>query len=354
MSSNLTKRIEKIANDAIAANDKKKSQLDLLDISEGRAANGGGRQEITRKTTPASVLRDIAENGGIQQFDLFPGQEYPTTFTRIPLFPPIQRKTARHEQHLKTKETDFVCLKSRWDSGGVWRAGPALTVYDEDTLAGLMQLRTYGFTGDNNQMPSKVLGERKKKVASHPSKPVTVHAAYCTVSKLEEVIKGKRAPTNGWGGAIIGKRRESIERLAAVALKFENPRNQNQYRGKTFHILEIDWIGDENDTTYYVQFHPAIVSWLDGYRTFIDLGIRRKLTPFGKAVHRFLSSQRSNKVFDIEFSVLCEAIGYNGYLPEAKRSAKGQLEKLKKLGFLSAFEISGSGRSEPYWLIVYF
>ena len=126
------------------------------------------------------------------------------------------------------------------------------------------------------------------------------------------------------------------------------------YRGRTFPLFELDWVGDPANACYYVQFHPAIVTWLDEYRSFINLDIRRELTPFGKALHRFLSSQVSNNVYEVEFEIILEAIGYEGKVGEAKRYAADQLGKLIGLGFIIRYEFSGNGRKTPYKLSVSF
>lgn len=304
------------------------------------------------------ILKQFAQQQGIEQFSLFPGNEYPTPFTRIPLFPPIQRRKARENIARETQNADFVKLESRWDKAGVWKAGPALTVYDEDTLAGLMHMRSIGFSGSEQRMPSKLLTkeQKQKEIIRSTGQDIIVHAVYCVVSQLESAIRGHEPPnpSKGWGGAVIKRRRESVERLAGVSLKFERPHGLDMYRGKTIHIIELDWIGDRDDACYYVQFHPAIVSWLLEYRTFLDMGIRRELTPFGKALHRFLSSQVSNRRYKIELGILVEAIGWQGKQSEAKKLANEQLTKMQSLGFLKQFQIHGTGRREPFLIEVTF
>ncbi len=74
---------------------------------------------------------------GMEPFPLFPTSEYPTPLTRLPLFPPVKKCTARQI----AASGDWVALTSRWDGGGVFKSGPPLTVFDEDTLFGLMTLR---------------------------------------------------------------------------------------------------------------------------------------------------------------------------------------------------------------------
>lgn len=360
-----TERVAKLAAQA----KKKAAKEKTAKPSKPRGvANDRGRSlELSRQTGKSAlqinrdaeaVLKQFAEQQGIEQFSLFPGSEYPTPFTRIPLFPPIQRRKARENVARETQNADFVKLETRWDKAGVWKAGPALTVYDEDTLAGLMHMRSIGFSGNEQRMPSKLL--QKPASVDHLSVPdgkdVIVHALYCVVSQLETEIRGHQPsdPSKGWGGAVIKRRRESLERLASVSLKFERPHGLDMYRGKTIHIIDLDWVGDRNDACYYVQFHPAVVSWLLEYRTFLNMGIRRQLTPFGKALHRFLSSQISNRHYVIELQVVTEAMGWQGKMSEAKRLSEDQLKRMQALDFLKRFQITGTGRKEPFALEVWF
>ena len=292
-------------------------------------------------------LERFVRQRGIEQFELFPSNEFPTPFTRLPLFPPVQRTTAR-----KAATGDWVALHSRWDSGGVFKAGPGLTIYDEDTLIGLMTLRSQGLTGPADKLPIPAQpGALATGLA--PDNPVRVHALYCLISQLESTIQG-RTPAGGWGGRAIQKRRDSLNRLAAITLRFEQPKSADGFQGKAIHLIDIEYVSTAEDSCYYVQFHPVVSQWLETYRTFIDVDLRRKLTPLGKAMHRFLASQRSNRLYTVELAVLFQAIGANGELRDLKRSALAQLAKMQEEKFLVKSEITGTGRSSPWKLSVEF
>ena len=62
-----------------------------------------GKSARSIRRDSEATLRRFAEEVGIEQFDLFPGKEYPTLFTRLPLFPPMQRSRAREQQALARK-----------------------------------------------------------------------------------------------------------------------------------------------------------------------------------------------------------------------------------------------------------
>ncbi len=53
-------------------------------------------------------LERFVRQRGIEQFELFPSNEFPTPFTRLPLFPPVQRTTAR-----RAATGDWIALHSR-------------------------------------------------------------------------------------------------------------------------------------------------------------------------------------------------------------------------------------------------
>lgn len=331
-------------------------------IQEGAKKRGRKTGKSNHKIIKdaGSKLESYAKRLNIKQFDLFPGHEYPTPFTRIPLFIPSHRKRAREIQNDSLLKGDFTQLESSWDGGGVFRSGPALTVYDEDTFIGMLHLRRFGLEGIPSNMPSKNIGilteggEGETNLYSHNNKKVKVHSGYFLVSEVESLIVGRRPPKNGWPGSNLTKRRESIERLGATILKFTRPQNVDEFRGKQIQMVAIDWIGSESDACYYFEIHPAVVVWLDVFRTYIDLNIRRKLTPFGKSLHRFLSSQKSNKEFSKSFEDVCAAIGCFDSQGEAKRKSERQLDRLIELGFLSAWKITGTGRGEPFVLHVNF
>lgn len=328
-------------------------EADNKDLTTELKRNSG-KSTAHLSTKAEQSLINFANTLKIEQYDLFPSREYPTPFTRIPLFTPCQRKKARQIESEKTLNSDFIRLNSSWDKGGVYKSGPALTVYDEDTFIGLLHLRKFAYKGRYSSMPSKRIGKSESTVSLNNEKEVLVHSGHFLLTNLETLIRGTKPPKEGWGGAALNKRRESIERIGATILKFTQPQNLDRYRGKQIQIVSIDWVGEKNEAYYYFEFHPAVVLWLNEFRTYIDLNLRRKLTPFGKALHRFLCSQKSFKTFRKDWQVVLTAIGYEGRAAEANRKAKTQLALLVKLEFISSGSITGNGRSEPYNLNITF
>jgi hypothetical protein len=289
-------------------------------------------------------LETYLRERGIEQYQLFPSNEFPTPFTRLPLFPPVRRTTARKAAQAE----DWTVLHSRWDGGGVFKAGPALTIYDEDTLIGLLTLRSQRLTG-----PARLLPIPAAASGTDPDDQVNVHTLYCLISQLETTIQG-RTPKGGWGGRAIEKRRESLNRLAAVTLRFEQPKGANAFQGKAIRLFDIEYVSTKDESCYYVQIHSVVSAWLENYRTFLSLDLRRKLSSVGKALHRFLASQKSNASYSVLLSVLFEAIGVHCELRVVKRDAIVQLNRMRDEGFLHSYSITGNGRSEPWKLTVLF
>lgn len=335
----------------------KKKTSSVNNTNEKNTPIKRGRKSSNRKISKQAddQLSKYVNQLNIKQFDLFPRREYPTPFTRLPLFSPSQRKKAREAQTKSTSEQDFVELKSTWDKGGVYKSGPALTVFDEDTFIAMLNMRMIALVGPSNNMPSKRMERKNNEITSgFEASNVLVHAGHFLVTDLETFIMGKKPPKKGWPGTNITRRKQSIERLAATILKFTQPHGLDKYRGKQLQMITLDWIGDKTDACYYFELHPALVSWLNDYKSYVDIEIRRQLTPFGKALHRFLSSQTSNACYIKSWADVLEAIGYIGKESEAKRKAMVQLEKLKELSFIVEGSINGNGRATPYTLVVKF
>ena len=82
-----------------------------------------------------STLRKYAELAGVKQFELFPGKEYPTPFTRLPLL--SQRSAGRRGQ--RNRRQLAIRTSSNSKAAGTKAASIGLghlTVYDEDFLSG--------------------------------------------------------------------------------------------------------------------------------------------------------------------------------------------------------------------------
>lgn len=307
----------------------------------------GGHSSKTLVDAGTAALETIARQRGLEQTAMCATSEYPTTLTRLPLFPPVTRETA-----VEMFKRGWVKLKSSWDGGGVYRSGPALNIYAEDTLLGLMVLRSRRLMGPADRMPTAV-----RRLDTEDPTPtderVQVDVVVFTISQLESAIQGY-TPRNGWGGRELARRRESIENLYGLQLRFDKVRDGSRYKRVKISLFDIPEFSKEKDACYYVQFHPLVSRWLENYQTFISFSLRRKLSDLGKALHRFLASQRSNLVYRIDAIALYEAIGAQDRVWKLNQNARKQLLIMQQEGFITSFLIDGTGRSKPFVLHIVF
>jgi hypothetical protein len=97
-----------------------------------------------------------------------------------------------------------------------------------------------------------------------------------------------------------------------------------------------------------VQFTPLVARLLDSSYAYIAWEVRRELTDVGKAIHRFLSGQPRSYCIGAE--KLRATIGYTREFGSFMRDLRVTMDRLKALGWLSAYEIEGTGRNHPYKL----
>lgn len=266
----------------------------------------------------------------------------PTLLTRTPLFS-VSQERAKLDTGWETgqrMETPWVNI-TRW--------GPGLTTYDEDTFFGML----------NVCWQRKLKGPRKAMPAPTPRLMVVEsNKAPVTVGEMEEttVVTGETTAyqinqfiRRELGGDHLERTRASIKRLAKNVFLFER---EDLRKEGIFHLFR--YIGDMDARgEILIQFDPVIVM-LMASATYINMDVRHELKPIGKALHRFLSSQVNSKQprYEIGLEKLMRPIGYTDEMKYFKRSANIAMNKLVDLGWLSSFDIAGTGRSSPLKLIL--
>lgn len=306
----------------------------------------------------ARVLHQQAVNAGTDHMPVTPGKEYPTTLTRLPLFPPSQCS----RRHNAEKTQVWVELPSAWSRGGVVeKSGPTLSTYDEDTLIAMIQARSEVYRGHHTAMPIPTMSpspaSRMSDAGIYPDTGIAQSSAdncACYVSifslcQLETSIRGAR-PDRGWGGRDLRRRDASINRLSAVLLRFHADLHELYQFGRgPFSLFRAEYVKGKSSpsASYYVQWEPLLSNWLTSYRSFLDFDIRRQLTPLGKAIHRFLCSQIREDPYSFSLDTMFEAIGANCDRSQSqlKYYAKIQLAKMVECGFLLSATISRSTRT---------
>ena len=257
-----------------------------------------------------------------------PQREYPLILTRCPVFLPGRRDS---QKELLDKD-NALPFETPWGRGR--RHGPPLTTDDEDTLMALMRLRQVMLRGTGSQLPvaQSELGE-----------PQVVHALYCMVGDIQRELGAQR------GGRNNELRLESVKRLAATQIEFDT-RTADKLCGKgtVFKLIDVVWSSFADEALIYVQFTPLVARLLDSSYAYIAWEVRRELTDVGKAIHRFLSGQPRSYCIGAE--KLRATIGYTREFGSFMRDLRVTMDRLKALGWLSAYEIEGTGRNHPYKL----
>lgn len=274
-------------------------------------------------------------SGLFETASLRPGTEFPSLFTRVPIFP-VRRRGKKSKREDKDRAYQFV---TSWGRGRVH--GPPLNVYDEDTLIAIMRLRSQRIKGRPHHLPIP-LSAYQAGLPMLPDDDVSVHLLVCTLTEIVQMCGEKGGKTNQL-------RLESIKRLGACVIEFDRQtRSKVGYRGTQMKILDIAWDVYDADAVLLIQIPPIMAQWLESDYTYIDPNIRRQLTDTGKALHRFFSSQRKN--YEIHAEKLIDVIGYERSYSEFMRDLRSTLDRLVQLGWIEHKHISGTGRNQPHKL----
>lgn len=302
--------------------------------SFGSAGDAGTQSPVC--VAVAKESRGIADSiqyqlfgqlGAIEIRRIRPQSEFPTALTRVPIFPP----GTRAEQRGLLDASCALCFETPWGRGK--RHGPPLTTADEDTLLALLRLRKFALRANGSRLPVPLPDD---------GEPKMVHALYLRISDVQRELG---VQVSGQANAL---RLESIKRLAATRIELEILGADGFRAGKTHSLLEVEWASDRTNGLILVQFPPAISQLLESAYSYVDWEVRRELSASGKAIHRFLSGQ--GKSYVIGADKLRTTIGYTRSISSFMRDLRTTMDKLRSLGWLKGYGISGSGRSTPFML----
>lgn len=283
------------------------------------------------------ALAQLQKTNGFKIIDLNPGNEYPTLYTRVPIFIPAPlevQKTLTDKDNAVPFDTGF-CKGRRF---GV------LNIYDEDTILALARLRQRKLIGRGGKLPISM-----HSIGSNPDR-VEVDSLYTTLSAIEEEC-GQTA-----SGKNLKRRLDSIRRIAACSIELERSYGTSSdpivecTNIRLFSFSSRQW---KENGVIYVQFTPEFVALLGNQKTYINWSVRQKLRPTGKAIHRFLSSQkRKSGNYKISTKRLADNLMYQGASSTFNRELKRCLAVLREEGWLDNWEIEGTGRKSPHVMII--
>lgn len=306
------------------------------DRAATRPRGYGSRQALRRQL---SLPLPGEQEGFIERSHLPPADELPTFFTRVPIFAP---GFSRSQKALI--EDARLRIATPW--GTVTRNGPALTIYDEDTLFALVHLRDARLVAPKEYLPSGVIDLAFDSSSDQRADPRhVVHCTRCLISDIQRFL-GRSD-----GGRSARDTLESIKRIARTSLEFETEIPHIAKRGGILRIYDVLWECWDKDSVLFIQFSPVIARWLEKDFTFIEWSVRRQLSDTGKAIHRFLSSQP--RTYRIGCEKLRTTIFYMRDFKSFMRDLRAVLQQLEAIGWLTNYDISGTGRKTPYVLHVH-
>lgn len=276
------------------------------------------------------TLFEGERRGDYTQHPVTPGCEFPSIFTRVPIFSPTKIGTAKEMLDAEMA----IHFDTGWGRGR--KFGPPLTMYDEDTLLALGALRQRQLHGLGTKMPVSVMNPFS------PGDITTVQVLYTTISEINrylQISKNQEA---------YQRRLASIKRLGATRIEFTRIADRklnSAIQAETTVTPIIDYLTQEmkREGCLYIQFPPVMVRWLQESYTYIDMDVRREMSDTGKAIHKFVASQSNINISAEKLKAVC---GDPGSQKEFNRKMRASLKKLGALGVLE-YEISGNGRSMP-------
>ncbi len=304
------------------------------------------------ETTSLKRRRGIASNALVEReelrvikyeqlglFDSFPidaRNEFPTLLARLPIFPPLDREKQKKKMD---KDNAFV-FHTPFGQGR--RHGPPVTTDDEDRLIALMRLRSRKVIGEGPRLPIPLTGPQYHR---DDNGNLNVHWVCCTIVQIHEEMGISNAGEN------YETTLQCLKRLAAIVLEIETNKQSLYFgqstKGTSFKLVDIVWESYQMEGIIKAQFSPLVAHWLEQQATYLNWDVRRKLkSRNARAVHRFLSTQP--KFYEREMAYIAKAIDWEGDRRRMKGVFSKILKQLVNLNWLKDYEITGTGRKEPF------
>ncbi len=309
---------------------------DFWDLADGQGRDVPASRDRPVEARLRAAAHELATKGQAAGFDAFaltPSNEFPSQLTRLPIFRPSQRRTQQLIQDLD----NAVAFETPWGRGR--RLGPPLTVRDEDTLIALMRLRDHALRGPESRLPANV-----RDIYQSSTGTSEVHRVVCSLGQLLDELGLSDSGTN------FKNLLASIKRLAGASIEIEKVNlPENSTAGGTFNLIQLRWVTFEDHGLVDVVFPPMMAHWLRHSYTYIDWKVRLQLPPLAKAIHRFLSGQRTS--YSIELGKLAGTIGYDGRREHMRKKFAAACDELVATGWMTRYRIRGTGRGKSPWIL---
>lgn len=278
----------------------------------------------------------------------------PKPFTRIGLFGLPARSSIKDVDYAKELNRKWALghdISTQFHKATSW--GPPLDTYDEDVLYALMELTWYKrITAQRGRLPAKrprlvAVDKGVAPVETGFSEIATVIVGEITAYEINSFL-GKSCSADA-----LKRTRYAILKLALISVRFDD---EKMGTFGVFHLLSFIGAKDASGSLL-IQWDPVIVAMRENpqMRVYIDLNVRRALSDTGSMVHRFLSSQLSNRSphYEIGLDRLQIAIHLSKPVKYFKRDVEENMKRCVETGWLQRFDITGTGRNKPFKLIVF-
>lgn len=323
---------------------------------DGRPADLVERLKATFNSRTNTLLAHETDSENVEYLplDISKSVAVPKPFTRLGLFTVPSGgsiKKIDYSKEIMRKWTLAYDISTQFHKATVW--GPPLDTYDEEVWCAAMELTWHKrITAQRQRLPAKrprlsIVDQGVAPIETNLSEIATVVVGEVTAYQINNFL-GKSSSTEA-----LERTRFAILKLALTSVMFEDEKLGHY---GVFHLLSF--IGSKDASgALLIQWDPVIVSMRDNpqMRVYIDLNVRRELTDTGKMIHRFLSSQLSNKKpnYEIGLDRLQIAIRLNKEPKYFKRDLEKNMKRCVNIGWIKKADVTGSGRKTSFKLTVH-
>lgn len=294
------------------------------------------------------VGRHLIQKEQLGLFDTFPVTKKnicPTLLARTPFAPPIN--SSDQKQYLD--DDNALIFETPFGSGK--RFGPNITIFDKRVLHALFRLRNKRLRGEPNSLPIQV----SKIFKTENDGTLDVDVVVCTTAQILDEF-GKNT-----GGENYKTIKNTLKKLGACRLELTTNKHDRYLgsieRGFQFQLFDIQWKANDMEGVFYIQFSPLITHWLEYESTYYDFETSLKLGRHSTAIalHEFLSSQFTSKThyYERDMLSLAKTIGIPGETKFIKKKLISASERLVEEGWLTEYQITGTGRKTPFKMMFY-
>lgn len=237
----------------------------------------------------------------------------PTDQCRVSPFFPMSKNEMASREYIKK----MIITSNAW--GTIYYTGGKLSTYEEDILYAVLSL----LSKSENQDVVEFEGQKTYRYRG-PLRPI-----------LRQIGYSKTGQTN------YQRVLDALDLMTATLIKMEINARSSRGKKKIKKTSSMNMVSfsdyDHEKEELTVIINPFYYEYyLAGSCTLIDMGIRSKITPISKCLHRFVMSHQSNLWHGNMFT-LARSLNLNLDLPtaELRKRLRASINELIKVGVLS-------------------